>query len=220
MKRRELLKNVALTLPMLSIPKIINANFSDGIPNDEPLQLGKFKPNWESFKQYQTPEWFRNAKFGIWAHWGPQCQPEFGDWYARNMYLEGSPDYKFHVEKYGHPSKFGFKDVIHQWKAEKWNPDALVSLYKNAGAKYFVALANHHDNFDNWKSKYQTWNSAKLGPKKDIIGGWAKAAQKHDLRFGVSVHGSRPWTWYESAQGADKSGPLAGVPYDGNLQKN
>jgi alpha-L-fucosidase len=187
--------------------------------NAEPVAGGKFQPTWESLKQYQTPEWFRDAKFGIWAHWGPQCQPEAGDWYARNMYLEGSGQYKSHLARYGHPSTNGFKDVIHEWKAENWNPDKLLALYKRAGAQYFFALANHHDNFDNWDSKYQPWNSVKLGPQKDLIGGWAAAARKNGLRFGVSVHAAHAWTWYEPAQGADKTGPLAGVPYDGKLTK-
>ncbi|MEO6995869.1 MAG: alpha-L-fucosidase, partial [Lacunisphaera sp.] len=133
---------------------------------DEPMQTGKFAPTWKSLKQYQTPEWFRDAKFGIWAHWGPQCQPEQGDWYARFMYLEKAPswaphDYEFHRKTYGPQSQFGFKDVINTWKAEKWNPDALMALYKRAGAQYFFALANHHDNFDLWDSKYQPWNSVR-----------------------------------------------------------
>jgi alpha-L-fucosidase len=187
--------------------------------NVEPMARGKFQPTWESLQQYQTPEWYRDAKFGIWAHWGAQCEPEYGDWYARNMYIEGSEDYKFHVQNYGHPSKFGFKDVIHTWKAENWDPDKLVALYKAAGAQYFVALANHHDNFDNFDSKYQAWNSVRQGPKKDLIGGWAKAARSQGLKFGVSVHAAHAWMWYEVAQGADKSGPYVGVPYDGKLTK-
>jgi len=187
--------------------------------NIEPVAAGKFAPTWESLKQYQTPEWFRDAKFGIWAHWGAQCEPEAGDWYARKMYLEGDADYKSHLAHYGHPSTNGFKEVIHAWKAENWNPDKLLALYKRAGAQYFFALANHHDNFDNWDSQYQPWNSVKLGPQKDLIGGWAKAARKQGLRFGVSVHAAHAWTWYEPAQGADKTGPLAGVPYDGKLTK-
>jgi alpha-L-fucosidase len=187
--------------------------------NAEPMAKGRFQPTWESLQQYQTPEWYRDAKFGIWAHWGSQCQPEYGDWYAREMYIEGSEDYKFHLKTYGHPSKFGFKDVIHQWNAEKFDPQKLLALYKRAGAKYFVALANHHDNFDNWDSKYQTWNSVRIGPKKNLIGGWERAAREQGLRFGVSVHASHAWMWYEVAQGADKTGPLAGVPYDGKLTK-
>jgi alpha-L-fucosidase len=185
----------------------------------EPMAKGKFEPNWESLQQYQTPTWYRDAKFGIWAHWGPQCQPEYGDWYARKMYIEGQADYQFHLAHYGHPSKVGFKDVIHQWRAENWDPDKLMSLYKRAGAQYFCALANHHDNFDNFDSKYQPWNSVRLGPKKDLIGGWARAARAQGLKFGVSVHASHAWMWYEVAQGADAAGPMAGVPYDGKLTK-
>src|SRR5471030_2588263 len=88
----------------------------------------KFEPTWDSLKQYQTPEWYRDAKFGIWAHWGPQCQPEQGDWYAQNMYLPAQAVYKFHVQKYDHPSKFGFKDICNEWKAEKWDPASLIAL--------------------------------------------------------------------------------------------
>jgi hypothetical protein len=109
--------------------------------------------------------------------------------------------------------------VIRVWKAERFDPDKLVKFYKDNGAKIFMALANHHDNFDLYNSKYQPWNSVALGPKKDLIGGWAKAARKHGLRFGVSVHASHTWMWYEPAQGADKEGPFAGVPYDGKLTK-
>lgn len=178
-----------------------------------------FEPSWESLKQYKTPDWFRNAKFGIWAHWGPQCAPESGDWYARGMYQEGGWQYNAHLAKYGHPSKFGFKDVIHAWTAENWDPDKLLALYKRAGAQYFVAMANHHDNFDLYDSKYQPWNSVKLGPQKDLVGGWEKAARKQGLRFGVSVHAAHAWSWYESAQGADKKGDYKGVPYDGKLTK-
>jgi alpha-L-fucosidase len=169
----------------------------------EPVAAGKFQPTWDSLQQYQCPEWFRDAKFGIWAHWGPQCQPEDGDWYARNMYLTGSKQYQFHTNHYGSPAEFGFKDVIHEWKAENWDPEKLMVLYKRAGAQYFFALANHHDNFDLWDSKYQSWNSVAVGPKKDLIGGWAAAARKNGLRFGVSVHAAHAWSWYEPAQDYD-----------------
>ncbi len=187
--------------------------------NKEPIEKGNFEPTWESLSQYEVPEWFRNAKFGIWAHWGPQCQPEMGDWYGRGMYQEGSWQYNFHVKKYGHPSQFGFKDVINEWKAENWDPEKLVALYKRVGAQYFFAMANHHDNLDLWNSKYQTWNSTRVGPKKDIIAGWAKAAKEQGLPFGLSVHSTHAWTWYETSQGADTVGPLKGVPYDGKLTK-
>ncbi|MFD1255242.1 alpha-L-fucosidase [Mucilaginibacter terrae] len=219
MKRRTLIKTAVGALPALGFPNLLKANtFWNGLANTPPITVkGPYKPSWESLSQYQVPNWFRDAKFGIWAHWGPQCQPEFGDWYARKMYIEGSDAYKYHVQKYGHPSRFGFKDVINEWKAENWNPDDLLNLYKRAGAEYFFALANHHDNFDLFPNKYQSWNSTRFGPKKDLIGGWAKAAKAQGMRFGVSVHASHAHTWYEAAQHADKTGAYAGVPYDGNI---
>jgi alpha-L-fucosidase len=218
MKRRTLIKGLATGLSSLYLSKLYGSSLLR--PNSNfGIAPGPFQPTWDSLTQYQVPEWFRDAKFGMWAHWGPQCQPERGDWYARGMYQEGSDQYKFHCKKYGHPSKFGFKDVINEWRAENWNPEELVALYKKAGAKYFMALANHHDNFDLFDSKYQQWNSTKLGPEKDLVGGWAKAAKNQGLPFGVSVHASHPWTWYEVAQRADKTGPYAGIPYDGKITK-
>ena len=201
------------------IPETAAATFVVVSTTNEPVTAGKFQPTWDSLRQYQVPEWFRNAKFGIWAHWGPQCEPEQGDWYARNMYIEGHEANRYQVAHYGHPSQVGFKDVIHRWKAEKWDPESLVALYKRTGAQYFVAMANHHDNTDLWDSKYQPWNSVKVGPLKDLIGGWAKAAREQGLPFGVSLHASHAWSWYEVAQSADKTGPLAGVPYDGKLTR-
>lgn len=190
------------------------------MPSHETMQEGVYEPTWESLSQYgEAPEWFQDAKFGIWAHWGPQCQPEQGDWYARNMYNEGSRQYKWHVEHYGHPSESGFKEVIHSWKGDKWNPDSLLALYKKAGAKYFFAMGNHHDNFDLWDSKYQPWNSVNMGPRKDILAGWEKAARANGLRFGVSIHAAHAWTWMETVQRSDKQGEKAGVPYDGKLTK-
>ena len=165
----------------------------------EPIQPGKFSPDWNSLKQYQVPEWFRDAKFGIWAHWGPQCQPEQGGWYARTIYLKGN----LPSQRYGDLKKVGFKEVINDWKAEKWDPNRLVELYKRVGAQYFFAMANHHDNMDLWDSKYQPWNSVNMGPKKDLIAGWAEAARKQGLRFGVSVHAAHAWSWYEPAQDFD-----------------
>lgn len=218
MKRRTLIKGMAATLPSMWLSGALGNNFLKEQYLGEPIARGPFNPSWESLQHYKTPEWFRDAKFGIWAHWGPQCQPEAGDWYARNMYEEGSRQYKFHLKKYGHPSKFGFKDVINEWKAEKWDPEELVSLYKSAGAQYFMALANHHDNFDLYNSKYQKdWNATRIGPKKDLIGGWAKAARNNGLPFGVSIHASHAWRWYEMAQRADKTGQYSGIPYDGKL---
>lgn len=185
----------------------------------EPIAPGPFEATVESLSAYECPDWFRDAKFGMWAHWGPQCQPEDGDWYGRGMYQEGSGQYNYNIDTRDHPSRFGFKDWIHEWKAEKWDPDALVRLYKEAGARYFMTLANHHDNFDLYDSRYQSWNSVALGPQKDIVGGWAAACRKYGLPLGVSVHAAHSWTWYEVSRGSDTKGPLAGVPYDGVLTK-
>ncbi len=186
----------------------------------EKAESGPYQPTWESLSQYgQAPDWFRDVKFGIWAHWGPQCQPEQGDWYARGMYDEGSRQYNWHVANYGHPSEFGFKDVINSWKADKWDPDRLMALYKRVGAKYFFTLGNHHDNFDLWDSKYHRWNSVNMGPQKDIVKGWEKAARANGLYFGISIHSAHAWTWYETSQRSDKEGPKAGIPYDGKLTK-
>ena len=183
----------------------------------EPMQTGTYEPTWESLMGHQTPEWFRDAKFGIWAHWGPQCVEGTGDWMARSMYMEGSREYRYHVEHYGHPSEVGFKDILPLFKAENWDPDKLVERYKRAGAKYFFVLGNHHDNFDLWDSKYQPWNSVRMGPERDILDGWARAAKKHGLPLGISFHADHAWTWYEPAQRYDLNGQKAGVYYDGHL---
>ncbi len=174
-----------------------------------------FTPNWDSLVDgYQTPDWFRDAKFGIWAHWSAQCVPEMGDWYARHMYIQGNWQYEHHLKTYGHPSKVGFMEMQNRWKADQWDPDALLDLYVKAGAKYFVALANHHDNFDNYDSKYHAWNSVRVGPKRDLIGAWSKAARARGLRFGVSNHSAHAWHWFQTAYGYDAEGPLAGQRYD------
>lgn len=212
MRRRQI---ISIAFVVLALQQVTPVQAQQGTGT-----AGKFEPTWQSLKEYQVPEWFRNAKFGIWAHWGPQCQPEQGDWYGRYMYHEGSEQYKWHVANYGHPSKAGFKEVINDWKAQNWDPEKLVALYKRAGAQYFFAMANHHDNLDLWDSKYQPWNSVRVGPKKDIVAGWARAAKNNNLPFGLSVHASHAWTWFETSQGSDKNGPLAGVPYDGNITKN
>ena len=169
----------------------------------EPMQTGEYEPTWESLAKYECPDWYRDAKFGIWAHWGPQCEPEAGDWYARNMYYPGEWQHDFHVKKYGDPKVFGFKDVINEWKAEEWEPDSLIRFYKSVGAKFFMTLGNHHDNMDLWDSKYQPWNSVNMGPKRDIVGEWAKACKKYGLPLGVSIHASHAWTWLEGSQDFD-----------------
>ena len=193
----------------------------DDVPLESPIPNlagdGPFKPTWDSLLEYEAPDWYRDAKFGIWAHWTPQCVPEAGDWYARNMYVEGQRQYKYHLDHYGPASRFGYKELCAQWTLLNWDPDELIARYKKAGARIFVALANHHCNFDAWDSKHHPWNSTAIGPHRDVVGAWAAAARKQGMRFGVTVHQARNWWWFQTSHGADKSGSLAGVPYDGAL---
>lgn len=176
---------------------------------------GPFKPTWDSLIEgYQTPDWFRDAKFGIWSHWGPQCVPEFGDWYGRQMYIQGNPFYDHHVSTYGHPSQVGFMGFIDQWKADRWDPEGLLDLYQAAGARYIMSMANHHDNLDLFDSAHHDWNVMRVGPKRDIVGTWEKAVRARGLRFGVSNHSAHAWHWWQTAYGYDAEGPLKGVRYD------
>jgi alpha-L-fucosidase len=180
------------------------------------LTKGPYQGTRPSLANYQMPEWFGKAKFGIWAHWGPQSAIEQGDWYARNMYIQDSRQYKYHVATYGHPSKVGYKDLVPNFKAATWDPDHLMDLYVKAGAKYFFSMGVHHDNFDMWNSKYQPrWNAVATGPKKDIVSIWGAAARKRGLKFGVSEHLSNSFDWLYPAHTSDKTGELAGVSYDG-----
>ena len=182
--------------------------------------------SWEEQReQYQFPKWYTEARFGIWVHWGAQTEPkEGGGWYARHMYMQDVGDqewgrnaYEYHCKTYGHPSEIGYKDVLNEWKAENLDTDALLKYFKKIGAKYFVALANHHDRFDNFNSTHLEWNSVNVGPKKDIIGEFSKSAKKHNIPFGVSSHDDRFLSWWLPAFGSDDSGKYKGIPYDGHM---
>jgi alpha-L-fucosidase len=216
MTRRNAIKILAGAVPAFSALRLQAATAEDAGLN---IQPGPFKGTRESLKAYRVPEWFRDAKFGIWAHWGPQSATEAGDWYARNMYMQGSRQYQYHVEQYGHPSKFGFKDIIPTWKADRFDPDYLVGLYQKAGAKYFMSMGVHHDNFDLWNSKHTRWNAANMGPKRDIVGEFRQATLKRGMKFGVSDHLWITHKWLSTSHGADSDGPLAGIPYDGRDSK-
>lgn len=223
--RRTALGMMASVLPALSAKGLAQSAAKPSRPGPSPSpgvddEQGPFHPTRASLQAYKAPTWFRDAKFGIWAHWGPQSAVEFGDWYARLMYIQGSDQYNYHVEHYGHPSKFGFKDTIPQWKAERFDPAALIDLYKKAGAKYFMSMGCHHDNFDLWNSRHTRWNAANMGPRIDIVGAWNKAARDAGLKFGVSEHVWLAYKWYSTAHGSDESGSLAGVPYDGAQPEN
>ena len=178
--------------------------------------MEQFQPTFESLRQHDYPAWFRDAKFGIWSHWGPQSVPMFGDWYARNMYIQGTPQYEYHLRHYGHPSKFGYKDLCALWKAERFDPDALMAKYYKAGARYFMTQATHHDHFFNYNSAVNRMNSVNVGPHKDILALWKAAADRYHLPFGLSEHLGASFTWWKVNKGCDATGPYAGVPYDGS----
>jgi alpha-L-fucosidase len=216
--------NLATNDVAVNIDKIIVGNGDLGLPPDIwnlpplPVASGPYSPDWKEISQrYQTPEWWRDAKFGAWAHWDPQSMPEDGDWYARGMYQEGSAQYRYQTNHFGYPSVYGYKDIAHNWVIDRWKPKELMDLYVEMGARYFMAMGNHHDNFDNWNSKYQPWNSVNVGPKVDIVGTWEKAARQDGMHFGIGFHASPPRTWGQFMPvryTSDKSGTMKGVPYD------
>ncbi len=180
------------------------------------IMKGPYEPTLDSLRTFACPDWFRDAKLGIWSHWGAQAVPMYGDWYARSIYCEGSEQYRYHCRKYGHPSVFGYKDIVKLWKAENFDPDSLMDLYVAAGAKYFVSQAMHHDNFFNYNSSLHSWNSVNMGPHKDIVALWKAAADKRGLPFGLSEHLGATFSWYRVNKGSDKEGMYKGIPYDGS----
>lgn len=149
-----------------------------------------FQPDSVSIAQnYQIPAWFRDAKFGIFIHWGVYAVPAFGnEWYPREMYRKDSKVYNHHIEKYGPQTEFGYKDFIPMFKAEKFDAEEWVSLFEQSGAKYVVPVAEHHDGFSLYNSVVNEWNSVKMGPMKDIVGELKKASAEHGLHFGLSIH--------------------------------
>jgi len=154
----------------------------------------RYQANWDSLKKYQTPDWFRDAKFGIFIHWGVYSVPAFGsEWYPRNMYQQGSAENKHHIETYGPISKFGYKDFIPMFKAEAFDPVKWVDLFKKAGARYVVPVAEHHDGFAMYKTALSKWNAVEMGPHRDIVGELAAEIKKQGLVFGVSSHRIEHW---------------------------
>ncbi|MBQ8241884.1 MAG: alpha-L-fucosidase, partial [Bacteroidaceae bacterium] len=204
--------------PINSVPLGNQEEFSE-VQLDLPITDGPFQPNWESIeKNYPgTPQWLRDAKVGFWVHFGPQSYGESGDWYARNLYKPGHIAYKNHLERYGHPSKVGYKEVLKDWNPSQLNPEKLTELYHKAGARFLMIQGVHHDNYDLWNSRYQPWNSVNIGPKRDLLREWADACRKHGMNYGVTFHHEYTWWWWQTAFGSDKEGEYAGVPYDGHL---
>ena len=161
---------------------------------DRVIERGPFKDTWESLTKYQAPDWYRNAKFGIFIHWGIYSVPAFGsEWYSRNMYIKDSKEYKHHVETYGSHDKFGYKDFIHMFKAEKFDAKEWSRLFKEAGAEYVIPVAEHHDGFQMYKSEISEWNVYEKGPKRDVLGELKEAFSENDILTGASTHRVEHW---------------------------
>ncbi|NJC09957.1 alpha-L-fucosidase [Polymorphobacter fuscus] len=163
---------------------------------------GPFKPEWDALRQrYRTPEWFRDAKFGIFIHWGPYSVPAFAnEWYSRNMYVPGNKAYEHHLQTYGPQAKFGYKDFIPRFKAERFDPDAWVKLFADAGARYVVPVAEHCDGFAMYDSDFSEWDASEMGPRRDTTGEIARAARAAGMHFGLSSHRAEHWWWYHKGR--------------------
>jgi alpha-L-fucosidase len=171
---------------------------------DQVTSHGDFRPDWASLGHYRVPDWYRDAKFGIFIHWGVFSVPAFAnEWYPRNMYQPGDPAFRHHVETYGPQSKFGYKDFIPMFTATRFDPNAWVELFQRAGAKYIVPVAEHCDGFPMYASDFTQWNAARMGPKRDVIGEIAQAARAHGLHFGLSSHRAEHWWFYSGGRRFD-----------------
>ncbi len=179
---------------------------------DETIAKGPFKPTWESLKAHQDPEWFRDAKFGIYTHWGPvtvgaEDGPNGVQWYGHSMYDTNSPTFRYHQKKYGDQNQVGYKDMIPKFTAEKFNADEWADLFARAGAKFAGPVAVHHDNFALWDSQITRWNSQEMGPHRDITGELEKAIRAHGMKFITTFHHGFAWRYYEPAFRFDGADP-------------
>jgi len=191
-----------------------------------PPETAAFEPTWESLSNYRSPDWFRDAKFGIYAHWGPYSAANGNrntDWYSRNMYKEGHPNNTYHVKTFGPVLEFGYKDLIPLFTAAKFNADEWVDLYVEAGARFAGPVGEHADGFAMWGSEVNPWNAAKMGPKRDVVGEMAQAVRKRGLKFVVSMHHQWLWGWYptwdpNTDAGDPKNASLYGPNYPATAQ--
>jgi alpha-L-fucosidase len=167
-----------------------------------------YEPTWESLKQHKLATWFDDAKFGIFIHWGVYSVPAFAsEWYPHHMYIEGSEIYNYHVETYGHPSEFGYKDFIPMFKAENWDPDAWAELFHKAGAKYVVPTAEHHDGFAMWASDLTEWDAMDMGPKRDLIAELEGPVRSRGMKYAPSYHRAHSWYYYTCKDDYDTCDP-------------
>ena len=169
---------------------------------EDVIARGPYQATWESLAAYEAPKWYRNAKFGIFIHWGIYSIPAFGnEWYPRNMYIQGSPEYEHHIRTYGRHREFGYKDFIPMFRAEKFMADDWTDLFKRAGANYVVPVAEHHDGFQMYRSEISRWNCWEMGPKRDILGELKESCQRKGIQFGASSH--RVEHWFFMGHGKD-----------------
>ena len=165
------------------------------LPNNraKEIPIGEYQASWESLKNYETPDWYLDAKFGIFLHWGLYSVPAYAsEWYPRHMYSNAGVN-KWHTEHFGAVDSFGYKDFIPLFKAEKWDPDAWAELFQKAGAKYVIPTAEHHDGFAMYESELTKWNAKEMGPKRDLMGELSIAVRKKGIKFGVSNHRIENW---------------------------
>ncbi len=168
------------------------------------LPPGPFEASWESLSHYRVPGWYQEGKFGIFIHWGPYCVPGFGnEWYPRNMYQRGSKEFEHHAATYGSQAVFGYKDFIPRFKAERFDPEQWAELFRDAGARFVVPVAEHHDGFAMYDSGLSEWTAAKMGPRRDIIGELARAVRKQWLVFGLSSHRAEHWWFFDEGNRFD-----------------
>lgn len=161
---------------------------------DQVIAQGPFTDTWESLSEYQVPKWYKHAKFGIFIHWGVYSVPAFSsEWYPRNMYMQGSPEYEHHIKTYGPHKEFGYKDFIPMFQAEKFDPKVWAKLFADAGAQYVVPVAEHHDGFQMYKSEISHWNAYEMGPKRDILGELKEQFTANGMQTGASTHRIEHW---------------------------
>lgn len=167
----------------------------------EVAKAGPFAPDWDSLKTYQIPQWYEDAKFGIFIHWGVYSVPAFSsEWYPRNMYQDGTPEFKYHVETFGPQAEFGYKDFIPQFKAEHFDASQWAALFREAGAKFVVPVAEHHDGFALYDCALSEWNSVQMGPKRDIVGELSQAVRAQNMVFGLSSHRAEHWWFFDGGR--------------------
>ncbi|WP_231615817.1 alpha-L-fucosidase [Novipirellula artificiosorum] len=173
---------------------------------------GPFKAEWSSLENYEIPQWYKNAKFGIFIHWGAYSVPAFGsEWYPRQMYIDaerrGDNFFQHHLETYGPQKSFGYKDFIPQFKAEHFDASSWAKLFKEAGARYVIPVAEHHDGFPMYDCTFTRWDASEMGPKRDVIAELSKAVRQEGLKFGVSSHRAFNWVFYVRDASFDNADP-------------